>query len=58
MIRRALLLAALGLTACAEPPPPMQVDGEIIMRAVQHAQAQADGDRRGRELAAAEAQGK
>ena len=58
MIRKLVLVAVLGLAACAEPPPEMQVDGEIITHAVQHAQAQVDRGRRSIETASAEELGK
>ena len=58
MIRHLLLAAVLGLSACAEPAPEMQVDGEIITHAVQHAQAQVDRGRRGTETASVAELGK
>ena len=43
MIRKAILLIAAGLSACADSSMPTpHADGEIVTRAVQHAQAQVD----------------
>ena len=43
MIRKALLASLAGLAACAQPPQPTpHADGDIVTRAVQLAQAQAD----------------
>ena len=42
MIRNYVLAATIGLTGCAQSPPELHVDGDIINRAVQHAQAQID----------------
>ena len=43
MIRKALLVIAAALSGCAERPQPTpHADGEIVSRAVQHAQAQVD----------------
>ena len=54
MIRYAFLAAAACLSSCAESPPPaMHVDGEVIERAVQHAQAQADSGRGGQDVSLA-----
>jgi len=50
MIRRVLFIMVAALAGCAEPPPP-PVDGEIIERAVKHAQDQTDGARRRQEAA-------
>ena len=47
MIRNSLLAALLALAGCAQPPPELHVDGEVVTRAVQHAQAQVDRDRGG-----------
>ena len=54
MIRYAFLAAAACLPACAKSPPPaVHVDGEIIERAVQHAQAQADTGHNGQDVSVA-----
>ena len=45
MFRNCLLAALLALSGCADAPPEMHVDGEIVRHAVQHAQAQVDRDR-------------
>ena len=43
MFRYGLLFTLAMLPGCAQPPQPTpHVDGEVIERAVQHAQAQAD----------------
>ena len=43
MIRKALLAGLAALAACAQSPQPVpHADGEIVTRAVQLAQAQAD----------------
>ena len=53
MIRKALVVVAACLSACAEAPPPPSVDGAIIERAVRHAQDQVDGARRSRHASGA-----
>jgi len=42
MVRNLVLAATIGLTGCAQPEPQIRVDGDIINRAIQHAQAQVD----------------
>lgn len=54
MVRNLVLAATIGLTGCAQPEPVIRVDGDIINRAVQHAQAQVDADRPGHDAAPAE----
>jgi hypothetical protein len=50
MIRTALLAAAACVSACAQSPQPVpHANGEIVTRAVEHAQAQVEQPRR-REL--------
>ena len=45
MFRYFLLATLLVLPGCADAPPEMHVDGEIVRHAVQHAQARVDRDR-------------
>ena len=50
MFRNIVLAGMIGLCACAQAPQPVpHADGEIVTRAVQHAQAQVE-PRRPREL--------
>ena len=45
MFRNCLLAALLALSGCADAPPEMHVDGDIVLHAIQRAQAQVDRDR-------------
>jgi hypothetical protein len=44
MIRKAILISATSLSACAEPPPPA-VGGQIVRHAVELAQARVEHPR-------------